>query len=58
MKLERKNSQTDTTVEILYQKLGDRWFAFSMIEDEIYFGAISQELIDASKSSPKPIKII
>ena len=34
-------------VEVLYQKLGDRWFAFSLIQDEIFFGSIAQSEIDS-----------
>jgi hypothetical protein len=35
------------TVEVLYQKLGNRWFAFSQIDGELFVGSISQEEIDA-----------
>jgi hypothetical protein len=35
------------TVEVLYQKMGDRWFAFSVIGDELFVGSITQEEIDA-----------
>ncbi|MBC7692207.1 MAG: hypothetical protein H7222_10590 [Methylotenera sp.] len=31
------------SVEVLYQKMGDRWFAFSMINDEVFVGSISPE---------------
>ncbi len=41
-------AQKDDTVEVLYQKMGDRWFAFSMIDDEIFMGSIPQSEIDAS----------
>ena len=33
-------------VEVLYQKMGDRWFAFSLIDDEVFVGSISQREID------------
>ncbi len=37
-------------LEVLYQKMGDRWFAFSVIDDEVYFGSISlSELENATK---------
>lgn len=38
--------QKDSTVKVLYQKMGDRWFAFSEVEDEVFVGSISQEEID------------
>ena len=32
-------------VEVLYQRMGDRWYAFSLIDDEVFVGSISiQEL--------------
>jgi hypothetical protein len=43
----------DGTVEVLYQKMGDRWFAFSLIDDEVFVGSITQEEIEqADKKSP------
>jgi len=35
---------TDSTVEVLYQKLGDKWYAFSIIDDEVFFGSVPQEV--------------
>lgn len=43
----RKKNQHDT-VEVLYQKMGDRWFAFSLIDDEVFVGSIAQSEIDAA----------
>jgi hypothetical protein len=37
---------------VLYQRLGDRWYAFSVIEDEVYMGAISE----ADLANPKETK--
>ncbi len=28
--------------DVLYQKLGDKWFAFSLIDDEMFFGELDQ----------------
>lgn len=36
----------DQNVEVLYQKMGDRWFAFSVVQGEVFMGSISQEEID------------
>jgi hypothetical protein len=42
------------TAEVLYQKLGNRWYAFSVIDDEVFMGSISQEEINVlSETSPK-----
>ena len=45
----------DQTVEVLYQKMGDRWFAFSVIDEEIFVGSVSQSEIDAG--SPGAAKV-
>ena len=42
---QNKNT-TDKNVEVLYQKMGNRWFAFSVVEGEVFMGSISQEEID------------
>jgi hypothetical protein len=39
------NNQNET-VEVLYQKMGNRWFAFSLIDEEVFVGSITQEEID------------
>ncbi len=40
---------TDGTVEVLYQKMGDRWFAFSVVDDEVFVGSVTPESIQASE---------
>ncbi len=51
----KASAKTDSTgtVEVLYQKMGDRWFAFSLIENEVFVGSISQEEIDRKKASKR-----
>lgn len=39
------NMQDGREVEVLYQKMGNRWYAFSMIDEEVFFGSISDEEI-------------
>jgi hypothetical protein len=34
-------------VDVLYQRLGDRWFAFSIIGDEVFMAPISEDQIDS-----------
>ena len=42
---EVKAKSQEQTVEVLYQRMGDRWYAFSLIDDEVFVGSISiQEL--------------
>lgn len=38
---------TDGTVEVLYQKLGNKWFAFSLVDGEVFVGSITQDEIDS-----------
>ncbi len=45
---ETQINEAGRTVEVLYQKLGERWFAFSMIDDEIFFSPVSENEIRAS----------
>ena len=33
-------------VEVLYQKMGNRWFAFSVVNGDVFTGSITQEEID------------
>lgn len=44
----------DKNVEVLYQKMGNRWFAFSVVEGEVFMGSISQEEIDALEAGRSP----
>jgi hypothetical protein len=43
------SNTNDRTVEVLYQKMGDRWFAFSLIDDEVFVGSIPQSEIDTTQ---------
>ena len=45
----KKNQELD--VEVLYQKLGDRWFAFSLIGDEVFMSPISDDLIEEIRTT-------
>lgn len=48
------NSSGENNVEVLYQKMGNRWFAFSIVEGEVFMGSISQEEIDALEAGKAP----
>lgn len=41
-----QNGKSDQTVEVLYQKMGDRWFAFSLINNEVFVGSIRPEELE------------
>ncbi|HAR42661.1 MAG TPA: hypothetical protein DCS07_08555 [Bdellovibrionales bacterium] len=36
----------ETTTEVLYQRLGSRWYAFSLIDDEVFVGSISEDEVE------------
>jgi hypothetical protein len=42
-------------VDVLYQRLGSRWFAFSLVDDEVFVGSIGQDEIEvlATNKAPK-----
>lgn len=37
-------------VDVLYQKLGDRWFAFSIINDEVFMSPVSEDQINTMRN--------
>ncbi len=45
----QNQTPVEQTVEVLYQKMGDKWFAFSMVGEEVYVGSVSQDEIDGGK---------
>ena len=47
-------TQEDYTVEVLYQKLGDRWFAFSLVDDEVFVGTLTPEEIHGASFAGNP----
>ncbi len=40
---------SDASVEVLYQRMGDKWYAFSVIDDEIFFGSVDEETLKEVK---------
>ena len=41
--VETLRSLVGSEVEVLYQTLGNDWYAFSEVQDEIYYGVIGQD---------------
>ena len=35
--------KNDAQVEVLYQKIGSKWYAFSIVGDEIFTGNLSED---------------
>lgn len=46
---QNNNSANDQYVDVLYQKLGDNWFAFSLIDDEVFMSPVSEDKIEEIK---------
>ncbi len=46
------------TVDVLYQKMGDRWYAFSLVGDEVFMGSVSQEEINRAADEDVAIEKI
>lgn len=44
------NATNDQYVDVLYQKLGENWFAFSLIDDEVFMSPVSDDKIAEIKS--------
>lgn len=48
------DAKTGKEVEVLYQRLGGKWFAFSVVDDDVYFGEVPSDLLEAdAKTSEK-----
>lgn len=50
IKIQNLNNSSDTsqTVEVLYQKIGNRWFAFALDGDDVFVGSLTEEEIHAA----------
>ena len=40
-----QSSANDQYVDVLYQKLGENWFAFSLIEDDVFMSPVTEDKI-------------
>lgn len=46
-----KNVIKEIDAEVLYQRLGDRWFAFSLIGDEVFMSPVTDEIIQRNQGA-------
>ena len=37
------NEKYQETAEVLYQKIGNKWYAYSVIGEDVYMGSLSEE---------------
>ena len=49
----KKDAASGQEVEVLYQRMGDRWFAFSLINDEVFVGSITPEELSEAEAAEK-----
>ena len=50
------NEAKAQTVDVLYQKMGDRWYAFSLVGEEVFVGSVSQDEINQAASDQTEIE--
>lgn len=44
------NAIAGDEVEVLYQKLGEKWFAFSLIDNEVFVCPVSEDEMNAARA--------
>lgn len=52
--LKKTNSTQNSgpeTAEVLYQKLGNKWYAFSLIQNEVFVGSIDVDAITEKEAA-------
>ena len=52
------SDETVKTVEVLYQKMGDRWYAFSLVDEDVFVGSVSEAEINHAASTEAEIEKI
>jgi len=52
------SEEKSQTVEVLYQKMGDRWYVFSLLGDEVFIGSLSQDEINQAATNDTAIEKI
>lgn len=50
-----QNANQEQEAEVLYQRLGQTWYAFSIVGDEVFMSPITEDKIEAIKRDiPRP----
>jgi hypothetical protein len=44
------NAIAGDEVEVLYQKLGEKWFAFSLIDNEVFVCPVTEDEMNAARA--------
>ena len=43
------NKKDEQMVDVLYQKIGNQWYSFYVMDDEVVMGAVSEETVHAMR---------
>lgn len=47
--LTQKGPEGSVLADVLYQRLGSKWYAFSLIEGETFFSEVPEDLVEAAR---------
>jgi hypothetical protein len=47
--LVQKSEEGSVLADVLYQRLGSKWYAFSLIEGETFFSEVPEDLVEAAR---------
>lgn len=53
-KLDLTQGAGATTADVLYQRIGGKWYAFSVVDDEVYMSPISEDQIQQARLGDRP----
>ena len=58
IQVENINNSQDSVkmVDVLYQKMGDRWYAFSLVGEDVFVGSVSQADVNYAASTHSEIE--
>ncbi|MGE0616473.1 MAG: hypothetical protein AB7P04_12615 [Bacteriovoracia bacterium] len=52
-KMAKNQEAAEKEADVLYQRMGDRWYAFSIVDDEVFMGEVPEDAIHLAKSEAK-----
>ncbi len=41
-----EKTQSNKKIEVQYQKIGKKWYAYTIINDEVFYGEVPEKCID------------
>lgn len=49
--MKKTNKKSTGEVEVLYQRMGDRWYAFSLVGEEVFFGQVDPQIVGKTEEN-------